>query len=46
MIVMQKNRISCLPVLNDRKKLVGIITERDIVSVAGQLLDFMEKTTD
>ena len=36
--VMRQNRVSCLPVVKD-DRLVGIITERDLVNVAAELLE-------
>ncbi|MFK8012938.1 MAG: CBS domain-containing protein [Marinicellaceae bacterium] len=41
--LMRKNKLSCLPVVK-KNKLVGIITERDLINVAGKLLeDYLEK---
>lgn len=36
--LMRKHRVGCLPVVNGRK-LVGIVTERDFLRVAGRLLE-------
>lgn len=36
--VLLKHRIGCLPVLNARKKLVGIITETDIFKITAGML--------
>lgn len=33
-----KHHIGCLPVLNDREKLVGIITETDIFKITAEML--------
>ncbi|MCL7970695.1 MAG: glutamate-cysteine ligase family protein [marine benthic group bacterium] len=38
--VMRQHRISCLPVVKD-EKLIGIVTERDFMRIAGQLLEEM-----
>ncbi len=38
--VMRKHRISCLPVVKD-ERLIGIVTERDFMRIAGQLLEEM-----
>ena len=35
---MRQNKISCLPVVKD-ERLVGILTERDLVNVAAELLE-------
>jgi CBS domain-containing protein len=37
--LMKEHRISCLPVVTDDRRLVGIITERDFMGIAGQLLE-------
>jgi CBS domain-containing protein len=37
--LMRDNRVSCLPVVDKRNRLVGIVTERDFMSIAGQLLE-------
>ncbi len=37
--LMRKHRISCLPVVAEDDRLVGIITEFDFMGIAGQLLD-------
>jgi len=37
--LMRDKRVSCLPVVDKRKRLVGIVTERDFMSIAGQLLE-------
>lgn len=36
--LMQKHRIGCLPVLNQDQKLVGIVTEKDLLQVAASYL--------
>jgi acetoin utilization protein AcuB len=36
--LMEKNRISCLPVVNSNKHLVGIVTEHDFLNVANHFL--------
>jgi CBS domain-containing protein len=36
--LMRQHRIGCLPVVKD-ERLVGIVTERDFMTIAGQLLD-------
>ena len=36
---MKKHMIGCLPVVDDNGKLVGIITERDFINMAGQLIE-------
>ncbi len=36
---MREHRISCLPVVDSERRLVGIITERDFMGIAGQLLE-------
>lgn len=42
--LMRKKQISCLPVVGAKNRLVGIVTERDFMGIAGQLLnDFLEK---
>jgi CBS domain-containing protein len=38
--LMRRNRISCLPVVQD-DRLIGIVTERDFMRIAGQLLEEM-----
>lgn len=38
--VMRRHRISCLPVVRD-ERLVGIVTDRDFMRIAGQLLEEM-----
>jgi CBS domain-containing protein len=41
--LMRESKLSCLPVV-DKGKLVGIITERDLINVAGKLLeDYLDK---
>jgi len=37
--LMRDHRVSCLPVIDKRERLVGIVTERDFMSIAGQLLE-------
>ena len=36
--LMRKNRVGCLPIVNE-ERLVGIITERDLINVAAQLFE-------
>jgi CBS domain-containing protein len=36
--LMQKHKIGCLPVLNQHQKLVGVITEKDILPIAASYL--------
>ncbi len=41
--LMREHRISCLPVVEGDNRLVGIISERDFMGIAGKLLDeFLE----
>ena len=40
--VMKKHRIGCLPIVED-ERLVGIVTERDFMDVAGQLMEDLLK---
>jgi CBS domain-containing protein/gamma-glutamylcysteine synthetase len=37
--LMREHRISCLPVVEDKDRLVGIVTEHDFMGIAGQLLE-------
>ena len=37
--LMRDRRVSCLPVVDKSMRLVGIVTERDFMSIAGQLLE-------
>ena len=37
--LMRENRISCLPVVEEGDRLVGIVTEHDFMGIAGQLLE-------
>ncbi len=37
--LMRDRGVSCLPVVDKRKRLVGIVTERDFMSIAGRLLE-------
>jgi len=37
--LMRDRRVSCLPVVDKRTRLIGIVTERDFMSIAGQLLE-------
>lgn len=39
MEIMRKNRVSCLPVVKDDNKLVGIVTEADFIDAAARLLE-------
>jgi CBS domain-containing protein/gamma-glutamyl:cysteine ligase YbdK (ATP-grasp superfamily) len=36
---MRRHRVSCLPVVDDDQKLVGIVTERDFLDVAARLFE-------
>ena len=36
--LMKEHRIACLPVVDSKQKLVGIVTDHDFMDVAGQLL--------
>ena len=36
--LMQKSQIGCLPVLNRNQKLVGVVTEKDLLQVAASYL--------
>lgn len=37
--MMREKRLSCLPVVDAQRKLLGLVTEHDLVSVAGRLLE-------
>ncbi len=37
--LMRQHKISCLPVVTEGNRLVGIVTERDFMGIAGQLLE-------
>jgi CBS domain-containing protein len=37
--LMREHRISCLPVVDARRRLVGIVTETDFMAIAAQLLE-------
>ena len=37
--LMKKHRISCLPVVDSKQRLVGIVSERDFMAIAGHLLE-------
>ena len=37
--LMRDRRVSCLPVVDKGTRLIGIVTERDFMSIAGQLLE-------
>jgi CBS domain-containing protein len=37
--VMRKSQVSCLPVIDEEGMLLGIVTERDLMTVAGPLLE-------
>ena len=37
--LMREKRLSCLPVVDDERKLLGLVTEHDLVGVAGRLLE-------
>ncbi|MCH7568815.1 MAG: CBS domain-containing protein [Nanoarchaeota archaeon] len=39
--IMKKNKISVLPVVNEKKELVGIVAVKDLLSVAGETGDFL-----
>jgi CBS domain-containing protein len=39
MELMKQHRVSCLPVVDEGQRLVGIITERDFMSISGRLLE-------
>jgi len=39
MSIMRKHRVSCLPVVEDDNKLVGIVSEQDFIEVAARLLE-------
>ncbi len=42
--LMRQHKISCVPVVEDDNRLVGIVTERDFMGIAGQLLEsFLER---
>ncbi len=42
--LMRQHKISCLPVVEADDRLVGIVTERDFMGIAGQLLEnFLER---
>lgn len=44
--LMRKHKIGCLPVLNKKKELVGIVTEHDFVNVADHFLQEFLKEYD
>lgn len=37
--LMRNNRLGCLPVVDKNNKLVGIVTDHDLINVAGKLLE-------
>lgn len=37
--LMREKRLSCLPVVDEERKLLGLVTEHDLVGVAGRLLE-------
>jgi len=37
--LMRDKRLSCLPVVDEERKLLGLVTEHDLVGVAGRLLE-------
>ena len=37
--LMRDKRLSCLPVVDEQRKLLGLVTEHDLVGVAGRLLE-------
>lgn len=37
--IMKRHKISCLPVIDEHGRLVGIVSERDFMSIADQLLE-------
>ncbi|MCZ6766335.1 MAG: CBS domain-containing protein [bacterium] len=39
MAIMRKHKVSCLPVVEDDNKLVGIVSEQDFIAVAAMLLE-------
>jgi CBS domain-containing protein len=39
MQIMRERRVGCLPVLNEESRLVGIVTERDLIGVSSRLLE-------
>jgi len=41
--IMRANRISCLPVVDAERKLLGLITEADLVELAGDLAEELDR---
>jgi CBS domain-containing protein len=41
--IMRAHRISCLPVVDEQRKLLGLITESDLVELAGELAELMDR---
>ncbi len=39
MRIMREHRVSCLPIIGDKNRLVGLVTERDLMMVAARLLE-------
>lgn len=36
-ILMKKNKLSCLPVVDDNKKVIGVITRDDLIEASDEL---------
>jgi CBS domain-containing protein len=43
LLLMRENKIGCLPVVNDEKELIGIITEMDFLRISTRLIERLEK---
>ena len=41
--IMRANRISCLPVVDAERRLLGLITEADLVELAGELAEALDR---
>ena len=39
MRIMREHRVSCLPIVGEKNRLVGLVTERDLMTVAARLLE-------
>ena len=39
MRIMREHRVSCLPIVGDNHRLVGLVTERDLMNVSARLLE-------